>query len=179
MLRRLALVRADVSEALSSSETSVLTRATRRNIPEDPILQTYNLLIKHEILPTQPIVMHMELCQCEPNVAVFKSINLYNCTIQIEILQFLPPSPLYNFPIWKTSKPIYHTIITAWIAIGTDKINGLQNVCTAYQYVIACRQQAKSTLFHDLECRDLQVKCSGCWTSFVDICFLERCTVYI
>jgi hypothetical protein len=38
MLRRVALVRTGASEELSASETSVITGATRRNIPEDAIL---------------------------------------------------------------------------------------------------------------------------------------------
>jgi hypothetical protein len=48
MLLRVTLVRTDVSEELSSffirvsSETSVLTRATRRNIPEDAIVYSHS-----------------------------------------------------------------------------------------------------------------------------------------
>jgi hypothetical protein len=41
MLRHVALVRTDISEELSASKTSVLTRATRRNIPEDTILHSH------------------------------------------------------------------------------------------------------------------------------------------
>jgi hypothetical protein len=38
MLRRVGLVITDVSEEPGASELSVITRATRRNIPEDTIL---------------------------------------------------------------------------------------------------------------------------------------------
>jgi hypothetical protein len=46
MLRRVALVRTDVSEEFRASNitvtrASVLTRATRRNIPEDRILHSH------------------------------------------------------------------------------------------------------------------------------------------
>jgi hypothetical protein len=40
MLRRVTLVRTDFSEALSPSESSVHTRVTRRNSPEDAILHS-------------------------------------------------------------------------------------------------------------------------------------------
>jgi hypothetical protein len=45
MLRRVILIWTDISEELSASETSILTRATRRNIPEGTILHSLNSTI--------------------------------------------------------------------------------------------------------------------------------------
>jgi hypothetical protein len=75
MLRRAALVRTDVSEELSASfirvtrigelGTTVLTQATRRNIPEDTILHSHH----HENLKSYKI-----LFACNNWSAIFSSL---------------------------------------------------------------------------------------------------------
>jgi hypothetical protein len=57
MLRRVALLRTDVSEALSSSETSILITAIPRNIQEDTILHSHRRenIKSYQDLPNFPL----------------------------------------------------------------------------------------------------------------------------
>jgi hypothetical protein len=83
MLRRVALVRIDVSEevrasVISSSETSVLTSSTGRNIPEDCILHEIN--VQNRSLPEM-------LIAAAANINVLAIIPAGSCGCSYDIVR--------------------------------------------------------------------------------------------
>jgi hypothetical protein len=80
LLRRVALVRTDVSEEPGASETSVLTRATRRNNPEDTILHCTYL---SEVTSVTEVRMHVTENQPSNNVGGSIPASRERCQIEI------------------------------------------------------------------------------------------------
>jgi hypothetical protein len=87
MLHHVALVRADISEALSSSETLILTRATPHNIPEDGrhhVCLSSHIRARHSPLPLSSLVLYATTL---PNLQPDIKTPILVCKVYIDITQ--------------------------------------------------------------------------------------------
>jgi hypothetical protein len=66
-----------MKEVLSSSETSVLTRATRRNIPEDAILHSY----RGETSDLTKFISFWNMLYCVMNWHALQQLTVHQLTV--------------------------------------------------------------------------------------------------
>jgi hypothetical protein len=89
MLRRVAIVRTDISEKPSaSSETSVLTRATRRNIPKETILQIVLEFSNRLLIPLNLMPLYVLTLKTGHGINAIMKYGTSVCILQVQIKQY-------------------------------------------------------------------------------------------
>jgi hypothetical protein len=89
-----------MKEVLSSSETSVLTRATWRNIPEDTILPVWKFVSGNMCLLLLLAWLHLVCLTLQVREVV-------GCTVMTKSILFSPPHYLQGLLISLQNSPIY------------------------------------------------------------------------
>jgi hypothetical protein len=137
MLRRVAVVRTDVSEELSASEMSALSRATRCNIPEYAVLQESPCSsFGGKTGYPEPLSMwcslvhrtkYQDISSKKQRTIPFKSFKIHHSSVLLSFHYIHPDTGSFvNFP-YKESPPLWSS--RKWRDKGTHV--SLRTFCMA------------------------------------------------